>query len=405
MLARLKSWFSSKRHKVIALGVTGALICGGGIAVYVGGNPNVSPPSSINATCSSDVSTPLNAWLATLSNGAQVNFPSGACYEANETLVVPYLNNVIVNGNGSTFENTLYGNGTTTGTNNTIWEAEGGSNITFENMTVLGPNNTDYCNINGNYEWQYGIAFNDTQGGMVNNVTINQTFGDSVETQDNDNNVALGPTTGIVIENSTLENDGRMAIGITDGRNITIENNTISACGEVVDMETDTSGEYSQDVSIINNTIGWNSFGLLSMGGNAAPANSGDVTVTGNTMTYYPNTTEAAITLNSITGIVTTGFTITNNTLLTTGGNGVEVHNASNGTISNNTVALGTYQGGAPYPVNLAAYDSNITVTNNSGVKGTATNNGFGSGADWPDGAVYVDSTCYNITQSGNTAS
>jgi hypothetical protein len=43
--------------------------------------PGVKVPSSINATCASDVSAKLNAWIKAQPNGSTLIFPSGSCYK------------------------------------------------------------------------------------------------------------------------------------------------------------------------------------------------------------------------------------------------------------------------------------------------------------------------------------
>jgi hypothetical protein len=411
MLARLKSWFSSKRHKVIALGVAGALICGGGIGYYVGGNPNVSPPPSINATCSSDVSTALNAWLATLSNGAQVNFPSGACYEVNESLSISGLSNVIVNGNGSTFEN-IYtaadcpGGMTTPPTADcpaTIWQAVGGYNISFENMTIEG-NSAAACNPSSSYEWQFGIAYNGTQGGTVNNVTVDDVYGDFVETQDNGSTYSL-PTTNILIENSTFNGAGRMGIGVTDASGVTVKNNSFdNACGWMVDIEPDTSWEYGQNVYVIDNTLGTVQLGMVVNYGSSSPANSGNIVVTGNTMTQVPQTTETTVQFGGV-GLGTSpqarsGVTFNNNYVLAGGGSGVEFNYVNNVTMENNTILYGDQQGGSP--VGFALFSVNTATIENNIVGGFANPLNF-YGVDFWGGMDSIDAYCSNITQSGNT--
>jgi hypothetical protein len=335
--------------------------------------------------------------LSTVPDGSTIQFQTDGCYEVNETLLFVNMANIIVNGNGATFDNTL------TDTNATIWDAQGGSNITFENMTIEGSQESVWgtgatwltnCSTGSPYEWQYGITFDGTQGGLVDNVTINDVSGDFIEAEDDNGNSHSAPAANILIENSTFSYAGRMGIGVTDGDGVTVQNSSFSnVCGWMVDMETDTSYEYSANVNILNNTLDGGDFGMLSDGGNAAPANSGPVTVTGNTMLAAPNTDVDPITVNPITGTVSTGFVIDNNYIITLNA-GIAVNSENNGVINNNQVGLATYQGGSPTPVDIAS-DNSVQIENNTG---------FCYLDNWGWGAVYTDSST-NITQSGNTIS
>jgi parallel beta-helix repeat protein len=390
MLARLRSWFAPKRHKVIAIGAAGALICGGGIAYYVGGNPNVSPPSSINATCSSDVTSALNAWLGTLSSGAQITFPSTACYEVNETLVLTNLNNVIVNGNGATFENTVYP------TNNSIWEALDGSNITFENMTINGSDPT--CAYNASYEWQYGVDYQATQGGTVNNVTVNNVGGDGVEAEYDPGigAVASPPVTNLTIENSTVDCTGRMGIGLTDANGVTVNNNLIENNRWYgIDIEPDVVQEYASNITMTGNTFTNINFGLLSDGGPGYYPNNGNITFSNNIETTHPLTCIPPIQMEAPSGTYRYNYTVTGNTLYSYG-DGIQLLGDDNMAISGNTVTFvtGGGCGGTPYGVHVG--DSHtVSITSNS----------FPFYLSAGGGADYVDGLSTNVTASGNTTS
>jgi parallel beta-helix repeat protein len=340
-------------------------------------------------------------------SGAQITFPSGACYEVNgssggHALTINDLNNVLVNGNGATFDDPM----SNWPTNSSIWEAEGGSNITFENMTIDGSNPyggclqgdvTSPCSAEqGCYtseeEYQFGIDYEATQGGTVNNVTVNDVGGDDISLEDLNGNVNSLPNTGITIENSTFNNNGRMGIGVVDANGVTINNNTFTGvCWEAVDMESDVAAEYSANVTITNNTVTSSDFGLLSDGGSASAAHSGPVIVTGN-ISDLPSTSESNISIQSIVGQVTSSFTINDNTLSSNGAQGIYIGYQSNGVVNGNTVTI-YYSEPTTYVVDLSQV-SNAKVTNNTGLNGTS--------GSWA-GGVYTDGTDTNITKSGNS--
>ena len=341
----------------------------------------------------------IASFLSTVPDGSTIQFQPGGCYGQDGTILLANRNNLTINGEGSTFEALASMAG------NSFWAAQGGTNITFTNMTIQGDN--PYAEVlqgspgcyNAGWEWQYGFAFDGTDGGTVNGVTVNDIYGDFVEAEDDNGNTHSAPATNILIENNTFSGAGRMGIGITDGNGITIEHNSFNwVCWEMVDIETDTPYEYGENVNIIDNTLGSNNFGILSDGGNSAPTNNGNVTVTGNTMTSYPATTESPIILNPITGIVSTGFTIDNNTLETNGSAGIQVASESNGQIENNNVDYDYPEGGTHNGIDISSGDSNILVENN--VEPVCC-----SLTSWPGGGVlvYVDPSDTNITVSGNT--
>ena len=336
----------------------------------------------------------IASFLSTVPDGSTIQLQTGGCYGQDGTILLANRNNLTINGEGSTFEALASMAG------NSFWAVQGGTNITFTNMTIQGDN--PYAEVlqgspgcyNAGWEWQYGFAFDGTDGGTVNGVTINDIYGDFVEAEDDNGNTYSAPATNILIENSTFSGAGRMGIGITDGNGVTIEHNSFNwVCWEMVDIETDTAWEYSQNVNIIDNTLGANNFGMLSDGGHAAAANSGNVTVTGNTMTVPPSTTESPIQLESING-VPSNFTIDNNTLITNGGQGIHINTESNGTVENNTIAMDSNSSSSAYPVSLVLA-SNVQVENNTG---TCYYEIW-----WSSAPVYTDSTDTGITQSGNS--
>jgi hypothetical protein len=71
-----------------------------------------TPPSSISDTCATDVTAPLNFWIASLPLGATVDLPHGACYLVSNSptslLIIHNKAALTINGDGTTFEQNNY---------------------------------------------------------------------------------------------------------------------------------------------------------------------------------------------------------------------------------------------------------------------------------------------------------
>jgi hypothetical protein len=351
------------------------------------------------------VADQIASFLSTVPDGSTIQFQPGGCYGQDGTILLANRNNLTINGEGSTFEALASMAG------NSFWAVQGGTNITFTNMTIQGDN--PYAEVlqgspgcyNAGWEWQYGFAFDGTDGGTVNGVTINDIYGDFVEAEDDNRNTYSAPATNILIENNTFSGAGRMGIGITDGNGVTIEHNSFNwVCWEMVDIETDTPYEYGENVNIIDNTLGYNNFGLVANYGEASPATSGNVVVTGNTMTEVPATTETPLQLGGV-GLGTSpqarsGCTVTGNYVISGGGTGIILNYVNNVTMENNTVAYGDEQGGSATGFSLAAVNTAVIENNDFPSLVTPYN---ASGFDFPGGLDSIDDLSTDITLVGNT--
>ncbi|MBV9279691.1 MAG: hypothetical protein JOZ41_06390, partial [Chloroflexi bacterium] len=130
-------------------------------------------PASIPHDCSANVDPQLNSWLASVPNGATIEFPANGCYNQDGEIDVINKSNMTIEGNGSTFH------ATTQGTyRRSNWVFREDSNVAAENMTVYGAE-PDATITNGlkdgscyyhPLEWQMGYDFQATSGGTLNNV-------------------------------------------------------------------------------------------------------------------------------------------------------------------------------------------------------------------------------------------
>jgi hypothetical protein len=195
-----------------------------------------------------------------------------------------------------------------------------------------------------------------------------------------------------------------MGVGITDGNGVTIKNNSFpEACGWMVDIETDTPYEYGENVSVINNTLGYVNFGLVVNYGEADPATSGNDVITGNTMTEVPSTTETPVQFGGVglggpDPLSRSNYTFTGNYVISGGGGGILLEYINNATVENNTFGYGSEQGcGSTCPTGFSLVGVNTAVIKN---------NDFPSligGADFPGGLDSIDDLSTNITLANNT--
>jgi hypothetical protein len=346
-------------------------------------------PSSWPSNCTTDIEPYWASFISTVPNNAVITFPPNGCYGQNATLGIPYRLNITINGNGSTFDNV-----SGWPTNYSVWRASGGSNINFENMTINGSDPT--CAYNASYEWQYGIDYQATQGGTVNNVTINDVGGDFVEAE-YDQNLSVytsSPTENILVENSDFSCAGRMGVGLTDVNGFTMENTTISnVAWDAVDVEPDSPVEFGSNINITGDTFTNINFGLLSNGGQGWQPNIGNITFSGNTETNEAVACVTPISVGQDGATYRSTYTFTNNQFYAPG-DGIDLAGADNVTISGNTIIFNSLGcGGTAYGVRMS--DSHgVAITNN-----TFTHFG-GLGGGGPDS---VDDLSTNVTTSGNT--
>jgi hypothetical protein len=244
----------------------------------------VSPPSSINDTCSQDVTTPLAQWLYSLPNAKPtrtiVDFGKG-CYEVDGQMWLRGFKNWVFEG-GTIEQKTVkagkvdisfvpkvapycgsdaFGNsaGAPDGKVDITFFMEGGCDITFLDMRFFGPNGKG--KRGGQNIQDTAITFAGTQRGLVDHISVRDPFGDYVDTQ----GLHEAPHGGgeyraedITVENSTFSGAGREGIGIIISSRIVIEDNTFYSAAETMfDIEFDAYCECGkqEDILIADNTI------------------------------------------------------------------------------------------------------------------------------------------------------
>jgi hypothetical protein len=254
--------------------------------------PGYLAPTTINDTCRTDDTVSLVRWLYTLPQGTLgdptvVQFQPDACYEVDGSMFLRDFHYFVFSGNGATFKQLHVQVGAEfndsgpdrdaycgyQGFNNSVWTdflalkkntstdimffMEGGCEITFENMNFVG---TNHGPGGGPLEQDTFITFAGTDIGLVNDVNMQDPYGDYVDTQSL--NEAPGPVQrdfparNITIENSSFSGSGREGLGIVLVDGVTVTHNIFySAALTMFDIEWDSTGGDQSDILIEDNTI------------------------------------------------------------------------------------------------------------------------------------------------------
>ena len=308
-------------------------------------------PASIDSSGGSDVTTALNAFIASVPNGSTISFKAGGHYRSEGILSVVSRSNLTFDGNGATIYAT-----SNTSANRRNWNVKASSGITFEQMTVQGanPNPGTY---DPNHEFEHGFWIDGSSGIEISHVTMTRNRGDCVYLSDAGG--ALPWSSNIWIHDSTCTGNGRMGIAIVAARHVTIEHNTFSSIAyQVFDLEPNkqSPAQGSSYVMIRDNTIhgplkdylvgadGWGPIDHLTVTGNTVIGGTLRITVRPMAGSGYRRSA-IVITDNTATAsssgplmyfAANDGLTVTGNTQPMSSGSLATVSDSTNVTISGN---------------------------------------------------------------------
>ncbi len=382
-------------------------------------------PSSIDATCGSDVTAALNNWIRSVPNGtatsrSTLSFAPNGCYRIEDSLVVADRQYLTFDGNGATFKATTIGH-----SQRSQWEVPGGTGLTWQEMTVIGVAPAVNHNVgtpyeygpvgryDPSYEWQHAWSFNGGVGHTLDGVAARNIYGDFVS-MDPDRRFEAGdyrkavPVRGVTIRNSDFRINGRQAISCTHCSDIVIEDNYLSGPGQsMFDIEVEADAWYAKNIFIRRNRTGkiWHVFVANEGAGDSVQDN---INVTDNVMEAQPGicypswhswaTTPGKRTnlrlernvlrtyTSAFAGNYVSGVTVKDNTVYGHGGGcgsyervGVRAHNSSNGLVTGNHFRPSecTYWGCGD------TFDTALYVENSSGW--TACGNQLSGDGRWDD--------------------
>ena len=340
-------------------------------------------PASIPSDCSRDVTPDLAAWIGSVPDGSVLQFARNGCYRLDGTLHIDDRNNLTFDGNGATFK--ALTDGTELGPRGARGRQQlsiiRGSNITFQNLTVVGARALGLNQVGYDLEAQHAFVTGQTNGLHLNNVQAYDVYGDMVY---------IGPyTSNVLVEHSTFNRSGRQGWMVGGGYNIRFEGNYIANIGHAtIDFEPQDTGS-ADGVTFSHNTIESGRLMFFSIGGAAVSLNN--IRILDNELINKPMKVQAAapgtLTNFTISGNHVTG-PIESSGVDQSGGGAFFIQNATNVVVTNNRVSM-TW-GRNITGVNLGN-SHNVHVTNN------VWDGGSGSVSWW-------DGLNSNVCWSGNLA-
>jgi hypothetical protein len=301
-------------------------------------------PAGIDSSGRSDVTNALNAFIASVPNGATISFKANGHYRSEGILSVVNRSNLTFDGNGATIYAT-----TNTSAHRSNWTVRNSSGITFEQMTVQGAN-PHPGTYDPNHEFEPGFWIGGGSGIEISHVTMTRNRGDCVYLSDAGG--ALAWTSNTWIHDSTCTGNGRMGIAIVAARHVIVERCSFSTIAyQVFDLEPNrqSPAEGASYVTIRNNTIhgplkeylvgadGWGPIDHLTVTGNTVVGGTLRVTVRPLAGSGYRRA-EIAITNNTATASESGPLMYFNaNDGLTVTGNSQPMSSGSLTSVSNST--------------------------------------------------------------------
>jgi hypothetical protein len=241
-----------------------------------------SVPRSIPPDCSSDVTSRLSTWIASVPDNSTLTLGKHACYRLDGSLKITGRNNVLVDGNGATFK------AETRGTRTRIHIGiEDSENIIVRNVAVEGANPHAGATTDAyepDLEAQHGFNLGGVRHVLLDNVQARDVYGDFVYISSSGRGERRDqPSRDVAVVRSRFNRSGRQGIAITNGRNVTIAGNVISdVARSMFDLEPNKPTNTVRTLRIERNTTGAAvNFWIASKG---AGNQIGDIVVRGNTM-------------------------------------------------------------------------------------------------------------------------
>lgn len=256
---------------------------GAGVAAAPAGaqddRPRLDVPASIDATGQEDVTDALDAFFASVPDGAIVTFPAGGRYRAEGTVDLVDKSGITIRGNASTIFARSRGD-----LKRVHVAITRGRNVRIERLYVEGAHPSGGIGDDGyqaEYEGQHGFAVYGTDGLELDAVAVSDVYGDFVYLGTPEPG---GPWSRRVwIHDSLFVRNGRQGIAIVAAQGVVIERNGIAQVARsTIDLEPNSASGGAIDVQVLNNEIGPGRLLFLAAAGNGPV---GAVVVSGNTLT------------------------------------------------------------------------------------------------------------------------
>jgi len=267
-------------------------------------------PFDIPHSCSSDASTRIAQWLATVPDNATARFLLGGCYLLNGSVAVANRTGLVIDGNGSTFKRIVPVPGAR------IWRFDFGSNLTIKNMKIVGTDPNHVYNATNATEHAIGVY--GVQGFVASGITATQVWGDCLIATHGDSPQTL--PTNVTFQYSTCDS-GRQGVSVIVGSGFTFRGNTfLGSAFDDINVEPDVSTQAVSNLVIDANTLdhpAWMVGAELSIEG----CHTTNVQITNNKDRNVPNAS-APVWIYAKPGCTSSGVTLSGNTWLLNSANG-----------------------------------------------------------------------------------
>jgi hypothetical protein len=223
------------------------------------GTVGSAPPDSIEApsyivnNCSVDVSKALQTWLQGLPPGTIWYSPVRSCYLINSGIRLSFPHGITID--GGVFQMKWLGY-----MSRQAFHVLGGSNMTFEHMTINGPNVNDIWDPQRAF--QSGIELQGTGEVTISNVRITHVFGDGITlaplrgSADHNSGVIVRPVSNLTINHVWIDGAGRQGISPVSVQNAMITDVTLHNIKmNAFDFEADQGNEGAENVTINGCTV------------------------------------------------------------------------------------------------------------------------------------------------------
>ncbi|MGY2083161.1 hypothetical protein [Blastococcus sp. SYSU DS0539] len=229
--------------------------------VPASGLPQHVVPADIAADCSTDVTAPLNQWLAGVPDRSEVLFAEQACYRVDGSLVLEGRSDLVIEGNGATFRAGV--EVPTRETNRAQWHLNYGRGLVLRDMTLVGMNPAP--RFDPDNEFDHNVFIRGSSDVTVENVHGRGAYGDFVAIAHGLDRQTI--PTGVRIRNSSAETVGRMGISCVACDGVTVENSVFHGIGyHVFDLEVEDDEWPTRGIRYTGNTIGRHGHAFFSVG-------------------------------------------------------------------------------------------------------------------------------------------
>jgi Right handed beta helix region len=214
-----------------------------------------SPPASITADCTQDVSGALHTWFKSLPAGATVTIHPGSCYLVNEGVKLKNPQGLTVSGGEfkiTTVPQDVRGKSERDRGNAVFWLV-GGTHVTFESMQIVGANQGGY---HPHLAFEAGIRSDGVDGLTVSNVTVTNVFGDGIELNvlrgaQDDSGRIIRPSENVTMTHVTVNGAGWTGVALAGASGVSMSDIHLSHIGiNDFDLKADQWNEGAKNVTI-----------------------------------------------------------------------------------------------------------------------------------------------------------